>query len=868
MNPTFSGTFFPVGRIVLANDGAMGGNRFRGGGTFISDDDNRVISANISMPNDITFRGASEFEEIADLGDHSIELSGDLEQTNTRAIVNEIPYDYQTDTGKTLTLAGDYYPLQGEDNDDSDRILTIQGSGKTLVTGGIHNRPPDATFAGNGHLRKRGSGTVVIGYDSANTEATPTDHNGFLWMEDGNLHYATNEDLPAGSILSRGGAVGSDDPEFGTTGNAAFLGKLNNSLNPNATYPDPNFLTFFVIRPVYTTYSHGGLMLAEGEYSEDLNFTGTQAANPLARAANMSLAARPGGSTYTGTITPAGPSDVPSNANTYQLGGGAGRLTLPNDNQLVDDGGTPRMLLVTNGAEVRLQGTNTYTGTTRVIGVSLTSNDEGVVTTTQSALRTILTIDELPNAGMPSNIGNSSNAASNLLIHGSTLRYVGAATNTDRLFTVGTAGATIESSGAGTLTFGNTAPLGIDVAEDRNGITHTAAPGSANNEIFGRADVSALFPFQTEDLRPGMRVISAPPASGAIPDNLVITGLPGPNVVTVGGAGFSGFAIGAGMFNFGPAPARFLTLDGTNTGDNTLAPLVGNASDIVEANVAETADGFGTVGIRKTGPGKWILTNDNTYSGETRVEEGTLVVNGMQTGGGLTTVSTGALLAGNGAVGGSLTNNGTVAPGTSAGKFTVNGDFNQSVDGTLQIELGGSGAGMFDSIELIGTDFMPVAGDYNNNGLVDTADYTVWRDHLGQTFQLSNEGEGISEGTVDQDDYEFWVSNFGQVASQSTGIATLEGTIDVSLINGFNPSSGSWTILTADGVVEGEAGVTLTGAPGFSLMFNASSLVLNYIGVASGSLAGGVVPEPTSALLAVLASIALVGTRQKRCQSI
>ena len=30
-------------------------------------------------------------------------------------------------------------------------------------------------------------------------------------------------------------------------------------------------------------------------------------------------------------------------------------------------------------------------------------------------------------------------------------------------------------------------------------------------------------------------------------------------------------------------------------------------------------------------------------------------------------------------------------------------------------------------------------GDYNDNGIVDAADYTVWRDHLGQSFALSNE---------------------------------------------------------------------------------------------------------------------------------
>lgn len=53
-----------------------------------------------------------------------------------------------------------------------------------------------------------------------------------------------------------------------------------------------------------------------------------------------------------------------------------------------------------------------------------------------------------------------------------------------------------------------------------------------------------------------------------------------------------------------------------------------------------------------------------------------------------------------------------------------------------------------------------VAGDYNKNGIVDAADYTIWRDHLNQNFQLDNEG-GVTPGVVDAADYNFWKSRFG-----------------------------------------------------------------------------------------------------------
>jgi hypothetical protein len=54
-----------------------------------------------------------------------------------------------------------------------------------------------------------------------------------------------------------------------------------------------------------------------------------------------------------------------------------------------------------------------------------------------------------------------------------------------------------------------------------------------------------------------------------------------------------------------------------------------------------------------------------------------------------------------------------------------------------------------------------VPGDYNGDGSVDTADYAVWRAHLGQTFQLKNEGVGQTPGQVTTEDYTFWKAHYG-----------------------------------------------------------------------------------------------------------
>jgi hypothetical protein len=57
-----------------------------------------------------------------------------------------------------------------------------------------------------------------------------------------------------------------------------------------------------------------------------------------------------------------------------------------------------------------------------------------------------------------------------------------------------------------------------------------------------------------------------------------------------------------------------------------------------------------------------------------------------------------------------------------------------------------------------------VPGDYNNDGIVDAADYTVWRDHLGTNFSLPNEVTGVTPGMVTQEDYTAWRSRYGNTS--------------------------------------------------------------------------------------------------------
>lgn len=54
----------------------------------------------------------------------------------------------------------------------------------------------------------------------------------------------------------------------------------------------------------------------------------------------------------------------------------------------------------------------------------------------------------------------------------------------------------------------------------------------------------------------------------------------------------------------------------------------------------------------------------------------------------------------------------------------------------------------------------PPTGDYTNNGVVDAADYTVWRDNEGTALALPNRAPGAT-GNVGAADYTAWKNNYG-----------------------------------------------------------------------------------------------------------
>ncbi len=80
-----------------------------------------------------------------------------------------------------------------------------------------------------------------------------------------------------------------------------------------------------------------------------------------------------------------------------------------------------------------------------------------------------------------------------------------------------------------------------------------------------------------------------------------------------------------------------------------------------------------------------------------------------------------------------------------------------------------------------------IVGDYNGNGSVDAADYTIWRDSFGDSLPAGTGADGNNDGVITEADYLIWRDNFGntlQALSHSTSIPE-PSTISILLMGSF-----------------------------------------------------------------------------------
>lgn len=86
----------------------------------------------------------------------------------------------------------------------------------------------------------------------------------------------------------------------------------------------------------------------------------------------------------------------------------------------------------------------------------------------------------------------------------------------------------------------------------------------------------------------------------------------------------------------------------------------------------------------------------------------------------------------------------------------------------LATNAGGPAVFAIDNWRLIKSVVPGVPGDYNQNGIVDAADFVVWRNNIGPNT-IPNDP---TPGTVDASDYTFWKGRFGANSASGSALAT------------------------------------------------------------------------------------------------
>jgi hypothetical protein len=78
---------------------------------------------------------------------------------------------------------------------------------------------------------------------------------------------------------------------------------------------------------------------------------------------------------------------------------------------------------------------------------------------------------------------------------------------------------------------------------------------------------------------------------------------------------------------------------------------------------------------------------------------------------------------------------------------------------------------------IVRTNFVVGNADYNNNGIVDAADYVLWRNANGTSVSPGTSPDGNGDGLVNNLDYDLWRSHFGLASGAGSGGSVSTGAI-------------------------------------------------------------------------------------------
>jgi autotransporter-associated beta strand protein len=527
----------------------------------------------------------------------------------------------------TLTAGGNADNVAGD-------LVLANFSGNTLTV----NSTIADNVAGVVTVSKTGGGNVVL-------NGTSNSFTGTTFVNAGTLTLGASDVIGTGGVTINGGtlAMGTNSDSVGavalTAGSITGFGGATLTSTSGFTFTNPGAVTISaaLAGSVGITKSARGIVTLSGAST----FNGATAVNEgvlkagVVSVANTSGAFGNNSAITMGTALSAGLDITGFNTQIGSLTGGgygAGGVVLGSATLSVGgDGTSPAAYLgpisgtggVTKigGGTWTVSGNSSYTGITKI--------DSGVL---DLGFR-------IANGGIASSMGQSTNAAANLVIGGGTLRYSGTeATRTDRLFTIGSAAgdtAVIDASGTGALAFTNSGPIAFG-----NTNPHTLTLTGSNVGANSLAPVISDNTGQTSVVKDGVgswTLASANTHSGttlvnagtlalgnvnALQNSTLDTGAAGAQTVT--------FAVtGTNTYNLGGLQGA----DAINAGANSLSVGANNT------NATFTGDGIGAA-FTKVGTAVQDLNGTSQNYGTLAVNDGTLNVNGtLGTGSSVVTVT-------------------------------------------------------------------------------------------------------------------------------------------------------------------------------------------------------------------------------------
>jgi fibronectin-binding autotransporter adhesin len=337
----------------------------------------------------------------------------------------------------------------------------------------------------------------------------------------------------------------------------------------------------------------------------------------------------------------------------------AATLTVGNDNTnsvfsgVLENGSTATLALTKIGAgTLTLTGTNTYTGGTTINGGTL----------------------QLGNGGTTGSIvGNVTDNGTLAFDRSDVFTFGGLISGTGSVRQIG--------SGTTILTADNSFTGGTTI----NGGTLQLGNGGTTGSIVGNVTDNGTLAFDRSD---------AFTFSGTISGTGSIRQIGAGTTVLTGNNTYSGgTTISAGTLQLG---------NGGTTGS-----IVGNVTDngtlVFDRSDIVTFSGVisGTGGVEQIGTGTTVLTAANTYTGQTTVDDGSLIVDGSIASTQVLVNSRG-LLGGRGLIGANVVNSGIISPGNPTGTLTISGNYTQTSNGTLRIQVAGTAPGQFGLLAISG----------------------------------------------------------------------------------------------------------------------------------------------------------------------